>query len=266
MRPTARKPYARRASTPGVSSPLTALMRAPEGGWPEVAPKPRHGVAPAVPETSLPPPLLPPDGVYERVGRPCFLGALVLIGLPFAIALGALVAPVNLAVHGSARRVFFRQPRVGRGGRVFSIVKFRTMREPRRGAHASWSTGEDAQRVTRFGRFLRSSHLDELPQVWNVLRGDMDLIGPRPEMVEVDAWARGAVPGFEDRLVVRPGLTGLAQITQGYTGNDAVAYAEKLRIDREYVRTRSFALDASIVLRTVSWMLRGRGWASFRGS
>ncbi len=208
---------------------------------------------------------LEPHGVYARIGRPVFLGALLLAGLPFALALAALVAPINACVFGSFRRVFFLQPRVGHRGHVFQIWKFRTMREAQRGAHDSWSTGEDVLRVTRFGRFLRSSHLDELPQVWNVLSGDMALIGPRPEMIEIEQWASVHVPGFEERLVLRPGLTGLAQITQGYTQNDAAAYAEKLRINREYLRTLSFLGDVRVVLRTIAWMVCGRGWTSFRG-
>ncbi len=207
---------------------------------------------------------LTPRGAYARIGRPLFLGALVLLGLPFAVLLAAVVAPINALVFGSVRRICFLQPRVGHRGQVFQIWKFRTMREASRGSHASWSSGEDGLRVTRFGRFLRSSHLDELPQIWNVLCGDMDLIGPRPEMIEVEAWAAEHVEGFGERLAIRPGLTGLAQITQGYTGNDVAAYAEKLRINREYLRTLSFAGDARIVVGTIAWMLRGRGWSSFR--
>jgi len=207
---------------------------------------------------------LEPRGFYAQIGRPCFLGAILLLGLPFAIAVAALIAPLNFIVFGSVSRIFFLQPRIGRRGQVFSIWKFRTMREARRSSHDSWSSGEDGLRVTRFGRFLRSSHLDELPQLVNVLKGDMDLIGPRPEMVEVEAWAAQHVPGFIERLAIRPGLTGLAQITQGYTGNDAVAYAEKLEINREYLHSMTFALDLSIVLRTAMWMLCGRGWSNYR--
>jgi len=207
---------------------------------------------------------LEPRTFYARVGRPCFLGLILLLGSPFAIVAAALIAPINVVVFGSVSRIFFLQPRVGRHGRVFSIWKFRTMREARRSSHDSWSSGEDGLRVTRFGRFLRSSHLDELPQLFNVLKGDMDLIGPRPEMVEVETWAAENVPGFTERLAIRPGLTGLAQITQGYTGNDAVAYAEKLEINLEYLRSMSFALDVSIVARTAVWMLAGRGWSNYR--
>jgi len=224
-----------------------------------------HAEAPRVAEPrSVDWTALEPRSFYAQIGRPCFLGAILLLGLPFAIAVAALIAPLNFIVFGSVSRIFFLQPRVGRRGRVFSIWKFRTMREARRSSHDSWSSGEDGLRVTRFGRFLRSSHLDELPQLVNVWKGDMDLIGPRPEMVEVEAWAAEHVPGFIERLAIRPGLTGLAQITQGYTGNDAVAYAEKLEINREYLRSMSFASDISIVARTTVWMLCGRGWSNYR--
>lgn len=229
----------------------------------------RAAAAPAEPphaasQSTIDWPALEPRSFYARLGRPCFLSLILLLGLPLAIAAAALIAPFNLVVFGSFSGVFFLQQRIGYRGRVFSIWKFRTMREARRSSHDSWGSGEDGLRVTRFGRFLRSSHLDELPQLVNVLKGDMSLIGPRPEMIEVEVWAAEHVPGFTERLAIRPGLTGLAQITQGYTGNDATAYGEKLVINREYLRSMSFALDVSIVMRTAVWMLSGRGWSNYR--
>lgn len=203
---------------------------------------------------------LAPRGVYARVGRPAFNLALVLVLLPVIAALALPVACVNAIQFQSLRLVLFVQPRVGHRGRVFSIYKFRTMREARAGAHASWTSGADAQRVTRFGRFLRNTHLDELPQVINILKRDMDVIGPRPEMVEIERWASEHIDGFGDRLAIRPGITGIAQITQGYTGHDLEAYAKKLEINRGYLRSVSLRLDVEIVLRTVVWMLRGKGW------
>lgn len=203
---------------------------------------------------------LAPRGAYGRSGRAFFNAAMVALLLPPALCVGAVVALVNACAFRSLRKIFFVQPRAGLRGRPFRLYKFRTMSEPRSSAHASWQGGEDVQRVTRLGRFLRSTHLDELPQLLNVLRGDMMLIGPRPEMLEVEAWAGEHVPGFSQRLAIKPGLTGLAQITQGYTGADAQAYAEKLAINMDYLRRCSFALDAQIVVRTVVWMLRGRGW------
>lgn len=203
---------------------------------------------------------LAPAGAYGRTGRRLFNAAMVALLLPPALCVGSVVALVNACAFRSLRKVFFVQPRAGLHGRPFRLYKFRTMSEPRASAHESWKGGEDVQRVTRLGRFLRSTHLDELPQLVNVLRGDMMLIGPRPEMIEVEAWAGEHVPGFSHRLAIKPGLTGLAQITQGYTGADVKAYEEKLAINLDYLRRCSLALDVQIVVRTVVWMLRGRGW------
>jgi lipopolysaccharide/colanic/teichoic acid biosynthesis glycosyltransferase len=203
---------------------------------------------------------LAPKSFYaRRVRRPLDLALLALV-LPPAAALGLVVALVNAIVLGDPRRVLFVQPRAGLRGKVFRLVKFRTMREAPEGNFAAWENG-DRLRVTRFGRILRSSHLDELPQLLNVVSGTMGFIGPRPEMLEVEDWAREHVPGFAERLAVRPGITGLAQVTQGYTGRDVAAYAEKLAINRRYLAGLSFRLDLEILARTALWMLRGRGWS-----
>ena len=114
--------------------------------------------------------------------------------------------------------------------------------------------------ASRLGRFLRSSHLDELPQLLNVLRGEMSFIGPRPEMVEVEEWACANVPGFLERMVIKPGITGLAQVTQGYTPRDVEAYRRKLAVNRAYLRRYGLRTDLAILARTAVWMLRGRGW------
>jgi lipopolysaccharide/colanic/teichoic acid biosynthesis glycosyltransferase len=188
---------------------------------------------------------------------------LLVTTVPLVVPLALVLWLVNALVHGSARRAFFVQDRVGRGGRTFRLFKFRTMK-PMADPMAAWSRGADVERVTRLGRFLRNSHLDELPQILNVVRGEMSFIGPRPEMVEVERWARAEVPGFAHQHVIRPGITGLAQITQGYVGRDREGYALKLAHNLRYVREASPALDLAIILRTVAWMLRGRGWR-FRG-
>jgi lipopolysaccharide/colanic/teichoic acid biosynthesis glycosyltransferase len=189
---------------------------------------------------------------YARYGRPVLRTALLALVLLPTLALALPIAALNALVFGP-RNVLFLQPRVGRHGRVFRIVKCRTMR-------GTDVEGPDDARVTRLGRFLRSTHLDELPQLWNVLRGEMDLIGPRPEMLSIDAWARARIPGFRERNAVLPGLTGLAQITQGYVERDEHAYRLKLELDRRYLARFSLAQDLAILAGTALWVLRGRGW------
>jgi len=176
----------------------------------------------------------------------------LLLAFPIALA--------NWIQFRSARRILFRQERVGLDGRVFWILKFRTMRECRSSSFDSWGRGLDRLRVTAFGRFLRNTHLDELPQLWNILCGEMDFIGPRPEMVEIHAWACEHVPAFAERTAVLPGVTGLAQVIQGYASRDDEQYRRKLALDRRYIERRSFRLDLEILARTALWMARGRGW------
>jgi len=199
-------------------------------------------------------------------GRLALRAGLLILSLGPALVLGLPIVLLNALQFRSLRRVLFLQERVGKDGRVFRIVKFRTMREvhepraPRNGHYESWQRGLDGLRVTAFGRFLRNTHLDELPQLLNILRGEMDFVGPRPEMVEIDAWACRHVPGFRRRNALLPGVTGLAQITQGYAGRDVGQYQRKLALDRDYIERRSVGLDLEILLRTALWMLRGRGW------
>ncbi len=203
---------------------------------------------------------LAPSGIYAGVGRRVLdLGLLAVFCLP-ALAVGGIVALGNWLVFRRLDRIFFVQTRIGYRGRPFAMVKFRTMREVRATAFASWGGGAEELRVTRFGRFLRNTHLDELPQLLNVLRGDMAFVGPRPEMTEIEEWANEHVPGFTTRLAVRPGITGWAQVTQGYTGHDVEAYREKFRVADWYRRQQSLSVDLEVILRTVVWMLRGRGW------
>jgi lipopolysaccharide/colanic/teichoic acid biosynthesis glycosyltransferase len=133
------------------------------------------------------------------------------------------------------------------------------MHDAPEGNFCAWRGGDKA-RVTAFGRLLRSTHLDELPQIINILQGEMSFIGPRPEMLEIESWAGDNIPGFEARLAIKPGITGLAQISQGYTGCDVPAYTEKLNICLDYMRRMSPWLDIQIIFGTVIWMLKGKGW------
>jgi len=198
---------------------------------------------------------------YERRGKRLVDLVLLTIALPFACAVALPIAAWNLIAFGDPRKILFLQQRVGHRGRVFCIYKFRTMRSVAPSELGPWSLEKDVQRTTRFGRFLRNTHLDELPQLLNILIGDMHLVGPRPEMVEVHEWACGVVPGFAQRLDTPPGLTGLAQVSQGYTMREADSYAEKLQIDLRYVTKPSFRQDVAIIARTIPWVLQGRGWS-----
>jgi len=201
-----------------------------------------------------------PSGLYPRLGKRLLNGVLLFVCLPLASLLALPIALVNWIIFGDVRRILYSQPRVGSRGRTFSIYKFRTMREAPAEAFDSWKDGGDRLRVTGFGRFLRNTHLDELPQLINVLRGEMDFIGPRPEMVEIDAWACQRIADFPERSALLPGITGYAQITHGYAGMDALAYRRKLVADLYYRDHLSLRLDLEILFRTAVWMLRGRGW------
>jgi len=180
---------------------------------------------------------------YDRIKR---LGDVVLAALLLVLGLPALVLVAVLIVAENGRPVFFRQTRIGRGSVPFEILKFRTLRP---GAH---DPGNPRYRVTRLGRVLRRWGLDELPQLWNVLRGEMSLVGPRPTLPEQVA-AYGA---FERRrLAVRPGLTGWAQIH----GRNVLSWPERIRLDVWYVEHASFRLDTRILLRTPLLLWTGAG-------
>ncbi|MDP9483706.1 MAG: sugar transferase, partial [Chloroflexota bacterium] len=156
----------------------------------------------------------------------------------------AVTAVALLVTQG--RPIFFRQQRPGLGGRLFTIVKFRTMRSPRPGE--IWYA-TDPQRVTRIGRILRSTSLDELPELWNVLRGEMSLVGPRPLLVEFLA---NYTPEEARRHEMRPGVTGWAVVN----GRQEASFQERFRLDVWYVDHWSLGLDFRILGRTVAQVLR----------
>jgi lipopolysaccharide/colanic/teichoic acid biosynthesis glycosyltransferase len=165
-----------------------------------------------------------------------------------------LLSPVILATAVAVRialgsPVLFRQVRPGLGGRPFELVKFRTMRhDPAGGADVS----KDAQRLTRFGSALRATSLDELPQLWNVLRGDMSLVGPRPLLMQ---YLERYTPRQARRHEVRPGITGWAQVN----GRNALSWEAKFELDVWYVENRSFLLDLRIILLTLLKVVRPAG-------
>jgi sugar transferase (PEP-CTERM system associated) len=176
-------------------------------------------------------------------------------GLIVALPLMLLVA---LAVRlDSPGPVFFRQERVGRGGRQFTVWKFRSMRIDAEAGGARWAVEGDP-RITRVGRFIRKTRLDELPQLWNVLVGDMSLVGPRPERQMFVDQLKEQCPWYEQRLVVRPGLTGWAQVKAPYASTFEESI-EKLKFDLYYIKNLSLFLDISILLSTARIVLLGRG-------
>jgi lipopolysaccharide/colanic/teichoic acid biosynthesis glycosyltransferase len=182
---------------------------------------------------------------YDPVKR----GIDVVVGSAALVLTAPLQAVLALVVRRKlGSPVLFRQLRPGKDGRVFELAKFRTMLEP----DESRGLVTDEQRMTPFGAFLRSTSLDELPTLWNVVKGDMSLVGPRPLLVQyLDRYT----PEQARRHEVRPGVTGLAQVS----GRNAITWAEKFAKDLEYVDRRSLRLDTRIVWRTVSQVLKRDG-------
>jgi lipopolysaccharide/colanic/teichoic acid biosynthesis glycosyltransferase len=186
--------------------------------------------------------------------------------------LGLLVSSPFWAVFAAAIKledggpVFFRQERVGRNGRIFTALKFRSMRPDAEAASGALQASENDPRVTRVGRVMRATAMDELPQLWNILAGDMSFVGPRAlSPGEIEAVGETLVrledvPGYEHRIRVTPGLTGIAQI---YAPRD-VRRRHKFRYDRLYVRKQSWLLDARLILLSFwisflgTWEVRGK--------
>jgi lipopolysaccharide/colanic/teichoic acid biosynthesis glycosyltransferase len=177
-------------------------------------------------------------------------GSFGLVTLPLALLIAVAI------VLTSGRPVFYRGERVGRAGRVFTMLKFRTLRpgaEERLGAYLGPELVERTQgEVTALGRWLRATQLDELPQLWNVVRGDMSLVGPRPIRPRFFEELAAALPAYWQRLVVRPGLTGFAQVRRGYE----TSMAEKLAHDLEWIADRSVRLYLRTLAVTAVRVLR----------
>lgn len=191
---------------------------------------------------------------YRRTKRLLDLvGALLGLGVAVCVVPFVLVGNL-LANRGS---LLFSQRRVGRDGAVFTMTKFRTMRVGSDISTTTW-TATDDPRITTFGRLLRRSHVDELPQLWNVLKGDLSLVGPRPEQPHYVEELVRKEPAYELRHLVTPGITGWAQIKHRYAATEAEAI-EKLQYDLYYLRNQSLTLDLRILSRTVRSVVRQRG-------
>jgi lipopolysaccharide/colanic/teichoic acid biosynthesis glycosyltransferase len=179
------------------------------------------------------------------------LGALLLL-----VAVAPLMAAISLAVKlDSPGPVFFRQPRFGAGGAVIVVTKFRTMRPERSDIGGRRQATRDDDRVTRVGRFLRKTCLDELPQIWDVLCGRMSLVGPRPHPLHLEVDGQPIevlIPNYHLRHTVRPGITGLAQVRGNRGPVESLAMgSERLDHDMEYIERHSIWLDLGILLKTL---------------
>lgn len=170
------------------------------------------------------------------------------IGIPLMLIFGILI---KLEDKGP---MTYKQERVGKNGRVFYIYKLRSMRTDAEKFGAKWADKDDP-RVTKVGKFIRKTRIDEIPQLFNILKGDMSIIGPRPERPSFTDQFNREIPGFINRLAIKPGLTGWAQVNGGYE----ITPKEKLKEDMYYIRNRSVSLDIKILFMTVKVVLTGDG-------
>lgn len=196
-------------------------------------------------------------------GKPVRASASRVLDLVVATVLAVLGLPIMLAVAAAiliedGRPVLYKQNRVGYGGRVFPLYKFRSMiKNAEAEGRPQWA-GTDDPRVTRVGRVIRKLRLDELPQLVNVIRGDMSLVGPRPERPEFVSRLAQSIPYYHERHSVKPGITGWAQLSYPYGSSEGDAL-EKLQYDLYYVKHRSLAFDLMVILQTVEVVLWGKG-------
>jgi len=179
-----------------------------------------------------------------------------LVGLVLTLPLMPfLILAVKLDSPGPA---FYTQTRVGKGGRLFKVIKLRTMRQDAEAANGPQWAGDNDPRITRVGRFLRSSRLDEIPQLWCVLKGDMAFVGPRPERPEFIEWLSKEIPYYGVRHMVRPGVTGWAQVKYKY-GSTVEDSRQKLQYDLFYIKNASIGLDLVIIFQTIKTVVLRRG-------
>lgn len=185
---------------------------------------------------------------YQRVLDIILSSIGLLVGIPLIAIFGILI---KLEDHGP---ITYKQERMGKGGKTFYIYKLRSMRTDAEKFGAQWATKNDP-RITKVGNFIRKTRIDEIPQLFNILKGDMSIIGPRPERPSFTLEFNEEIPGFINRLSVKPGLTGWAQVNGGYD----ITPEEKLKADIYYIQNRSFSMDANILLKTVKVVFTGEG-------
>ncbi len=191
---------------------------------------------------------------YEIVKRGSDLVFAVIIGLISFLFYPFIALLIKATSEGP---IFYKQKRVGQAGRFFEIIKFRTMnKDAEKDTGAIWASQDDP-RITSMGRFMRKTRIDELPQLWNILKGEMAFIGPRAERPEFNKQLK-TVPFYEERYLIKPGLSGWAQINFHY-GSSVADAAEKLKYDLYYIKNRSFILDLGIALKTIRIMFQRSG-------
>ena len=250
-------------------------MDAPTGNAADLSPRERRAVASDsiehkrnLQENGIPADvleaLLPGDDIID-LEEPVVAGGMVYRFTKRAfdvLSCGAalvVLSPVMLYCAARIKRespgpVIYAQRRVGKGGRVFFIYKFRSMYTDAEARGAQWAQGDDP-RVTPFGKFMRKTRLDEIPQFWNVVKGDMSLIGPRPERPGFCDEFEKRIHGWHYRTLVRPGISGLAQVTGGYD----LLPKEKVKFDLRYIETRSLHQDIVLMLKTLGVVSTGEG-------
>lgn len=198
---------------------------------------------------------LNPPNLYLSIKR-LWESCLILLLSPIITAIFLIISLI--IVFENQGSIFYKQQRIGQKGKAFYIYKFRTMiDEVEKNTEQRFATQEE-NRITAIGKLLRQSRLDELPQVWNVLKGDMSLIGPRPEQPEFVEEFKLSIPFYHYRHIVKPGITGWAQVIQGYTDSTDTT-KHKLAYDFYYIKHLSFWLDMNIILKTIKTILTGNG-------
>ena len=188
---------------------------------------------------------------FKRIFDFVFGIILLIMSLPFWPLIAIIIK------LGSSGKIFYTQIRVSKNGKSFVMTKFRSMRQDAEKDGPKMATEQDA-RVTKFGKFLRKSRLDELPQLWNIIKGEMSFVGPRAERPEFHQELKAKIPFYQERYLIKPGLSGWAQIKYGY-GSSVADNFEKVQYDLYYIKNRSFIFDLSVILKTINIVLRGGG-------
>lgn len=189
--------------------------------------------------------------ISKRIFDLFFAIVLLIISLPFWLIIGLIVK------LGSMGSIFYRQTRIGQQGKPFVLTKFRSMRKDAEKDGPKMAQKNDP-RITKFGKFLRKTRIDELPQLWNIIKGEMSFVGPRAERPEFHQELKEKIPFYQERYLIKPGLSGWAQIKYGY-GSSVADNFEKVQYDLYYIKNRSFIFDLSIILKTINIILRGGG-------